>query len=159
MDNQNDTEVLNQDDDFTSQENQDDSNESDTSSQFTPRERQLYARLQREKERNKELEELVAQPTETNQKQERSPNFEEKLELIAKGYQDEEIAFIQKNGGVKALKDQMVMDALKIRRDKIEANEKAVNNISSKSGVSTKYTESQIAKMSASEYAEKILKQ
>lgn len=156
MDNEIDTEVLNLDDD-TSQ-SQDDSNESDTSSQFTPRERQLYARLQREKEKNKELEELVEQSTETKQVKS-TPAFEERLELIAKGYQDEEITFIQKNGGMKSLKDPMVLAALQARKDKAEAESKAVNNISSKSGVSTRYTESQIAKMSSTEYAEKILRQ
>ncbi len=154
MENEIDMEVLNPGIEETT--TQDESTDSGTNNHFTDRERQLYARLKREQERNKELEGLVSQPSDT---QRPTGAFEERLELIAKGYQDEEIDFIQKNGGKKALNDEFVLSALKARKDKIEANAKAVSGVSSKSGVSMQFTEGQIAKMSAQEYQEKILRQ
>lgn len=161
MENEFDTEVLTLDDDQSNDQN--DSNESGTSNQFTDRERQLYARLQREKQAKKELEDEVEElrnsNTDSGSRQASNPVFEERLELIAKGYEDSEIDFIQKNGGKKALKDPMVMAALKARKDKIEAESNAINNVSSKSGVRTQYTEAQIAKMSSQEYQDKILRQ
>jgi hypothetical protein len=155
MDNEIDTQVLNEGIEQTI-EAQDDSNlESGDSNQFTDRERQLYARLQKERDRNKELEGKVKQTIPDS----KSGSFEERLELIAKGYQDEEIDFIQKNGGKKALDNEMIQDALKARKEKIEAKSKAASNISSKSGVSRTYTEGQLKQMTAEEYATKVLGQ
>lgn len=156
MENEFDTQVTNEGEEQTT-EFQNDSNESGASNHFTDREKQLYARLQREKERTKELEELMGNTVAQQPRQ--TTMSEERLELIARGYEDEEIDFILKNGGKKSLKDEFVQSALKARKDRLEIEAKAVNNVSSKSGVSRSFTEGQVRSMSAKEYQEKVLRQ
>lgn len=157
MDNQIDTQVLNEGEEYISYEQpeaQDDdisSIDSDTNNQFSIREQQLYARLKKAEQRNKELERTVSY--DTNSQAQYSGKDMERIELIARGYDDDAISFIQKYGGISALKDDVIVEGLKARKEKLEREAKAVNNISGKSGVSKQYTQNEIQRMTPDEYA------
>lgn len=75
----------------------------------------------------------------------------EKIELTAKGYSDDEIDFIQSNGGKKALENNFVKTAIESIREQRKAEEASVEIDSSKSEIEKKYTSSQLKNMSAEE--------
>ena len=117
----------------------------------TPYERQLFARLKKEEAKNKELKYQVA-----NNQYQSDPERLDRIEMIAKGYDEEDIDYINSKGGIHNLQDEFFLDMLKARKDKLELRKKAVSGVSSKSGVQKTYSERDISKMSSEEYARSL---
>ena len=80
----------------------------------------------------------------------------ESIELMAKGYNDDEVAFIMKNGGKKSLENPFVKSAVEGIRTQRKAEQAAQIESGSKSDISKKYTDEQISRMSSKEL-QKIL--
>lgn len=158
MDNQTDTQVLNEGEEYISYEQpeaqedneSDETFESNSNNQYRQDNPQLYARVKKAEQRVKELEKIVSSGT--NSQVTHTSKDMERIELIARGYDDDAISSIQKYGGVSALKDEVIVEGLKARKEKLEREAKAVNNISGKSGVSKSYTQQDVARMTADEY-------
>lgn len=133
--------------------------------QYTESEKQLYARLQKEKDKVKELESQLQNkggaPTgepNGNGTGGSDDTWKERLELIARGYKDDsELDFIMRNGGKKALEDPLVQGALLRQKEQKEAEDKVTFGTSSKSDVERNYTPEQIKNMSAKEYEDVLM--
>jgi hypothetical protein len=125
--------------------------------EYTPLEKQLYARLKKAETRLGELghiEDEIAPAAGPSSQGSDSSQWQERMELIARGYTDEsELDFIMGNGGKKALENPFVKDALQVRRDQRSAEATVTMNNDAKSFVERTYTQAEIAKMSADEYA------
>lgn len=159
MENNLDTQVLNEGEEYISYEQPEaqdesyesnESEESNSNNQYRENNPQLYARAKKAEQRVKELEKLVSSGT--NSTATYTSKDMERIELIARGYDDDAISYIQKYGGISALKDDVIVEGLKARKEKLEREAKAVNNISGKSGVSKQYTQQDVARMTADEY-------
>lgn len=125
--------------------------------EYTPLEKQLYARLKKAETRLGELghieDEITPAVTQSTQGSDNS-QWQERMELIARGYTDDaELDFIMNNGGKKALENPFVKDAIQVRRDQKTAEATVTMNNDAKSFVERTYTQAEIAKMSADEYA------
>jgi len=142
----NDNQVLNGNDVDTSVDSQ---------PQYSETEKQLYARLKKEEAEKKALKAEVdalkgverGQPTKVNTDDERF----ERLELKTEGYTNDEINFILKNGGRQALEDPYVKMAIDKAREDRRNNDAIATNVSSKSAIERKYSQSDLAAMSADE--------
>jgi len=142
----NDNQVLNGNDVDTSVDSQ---------PQYSETEKQLYARLKKEEAEKKALKAEVdalkgverGQPTKVNTDDERF----ERLELKTEGYTNDEINFIQKNGGRQALEDPYVKMAIDKAREDRRNSEAIATNVSSKSAIERKYSQNDLAAMSADE--------
>lgn len=75
----------------------------------------------------------------------------EKIELKTEGYSDDEIVFIQSNGGKKALENTYVKTAIQTIREQRKAEQATVEADSAKSDIEKKYSASQLKSMSAEE--------
>ena len=145
MENENlDNQVLNGDDVNTS---------GDSKPQYSETEKQLYTRLKKEEARVKELEAKLGdkaptfgQPTNTTDDE----RFE-RLELKTEGYTSDEINFILKNGGRTSLEDPYVKMAIDKAREDRKVTESVAMNVSSKSAIERKYSQADLANMSADE--------
>lgn len=107
--------------------------------------RKLYARLNKKPSQpNKPLGQAV------------SPSWQEKIELKTDGYSEEEISFIQKNGGRKALDNPFVKSAIDAMREKNRAESAVVDVNSGGTDLERKYTNEQLSQMPLDEL-EKLL--
>lgn len=101
---------------------------------------------------------LKAKPQITNQANQNQGIDDEVLDLRLDGYSKDEVLFISRNGGRKALEDanSFVSIALKTKRDqaKAEAEASKTADTSQMSEVERKYTPEQLKNMSAKELAE-----
>lgn len=82
--------------------------------------------------------------------------WRERLELKVEGYKDDEIDFIQKNGGRKALENPIVKTAIESIRTQRQAESAVIDTDTTKSEVERKYTQDQLRDMPVSEL-EKLL--
>jgi hypothetical protein len=82
-------------------------------------------------------------------------SWQEKVELKLDGYSDDEISFIQQNGGKEALGNDFVKEAIETIRTKKKA-ENAVIEDENKSDIEKKYSHEQLASMPVEEL-EKLL--
>lgn len=127
--------------------------------QYSETETQLYNRLKKEEEKVKSLEAKLGEKAPTQGQPTNIPDNEwrERMELIARGYNDEsDLDFIMKMGGKKALADQYVKMALDKKQEEKKATESVSMNVSSKSAIERKYSPQEIQSMSASDM-EKVL--
>ena len=89
-----------------------------------------------------------------------TPILDEAVELRLDGYSKEEVSFILKNGGRKALEesDSYVAHAINAKREQLKAEEQAskAKDTSQMVGTTKKYTHAQLSKMTKEEL-EKIL--
>lgn len=102
----------------------------------------------------------AAKGTEQTNKNNDSPqvgklSVEDKVELRLSGYSAQEVAFIERNGGLEALKDETLVAAIEGIRAKKKSQD-ATPEGSPKSPVYKKYTQADLAKMSL-EQLEKIV--
>lgn len=139
-----DNQVINGNDDNSSGESQ---------HQYSDTEKQLYARLKKEEALRKELEAKVnGDKAPTNGQQTTVKNDDERferLELKTEGYTSDEINFILKNGGRQALEDPYVKMAIDTAREERKTAESIAMNVSSKSAIERKYSQAELASMSA----------
>lgn len=127
--------------------------------QYSETETQLYNRLKKEEEKVKSLEAKLGEKEPTQSQPTNIPDNEwrERMELIARGYNDEsDLDFIMKMGGKKALADQYVKMALDKKQEEKKATDTVSMNVSSKSAIERKYSTQEIQSMSASDM-EKVL--
>lgn len=82
--------------------------------------------------------------------------WRERIELKTEGYSEDEITFLQQNGGRKALENDYVKNTIKLMRDQKAAEAATVETDGGKSEVEKKYTDEQLRAMSTDELA-KIL--
>lgn len=115
---------------------------------------QLYARLKKTEEENKALKAQIPQEKQT-EKQSTNPDKMERLELLIKGYSDSEADFLLRNGGIAALKDEMVLAAIEAQRNKQKSLE-ATPESSSSSPVLKQFTESDLKAMPLDEMMKHI---
>lgn len=116
------------------------------------------------KERDTQLDELKKRPQEktaetpSNREEKQQGLSEEVIELRLDGYSKDEVEFIMRNGGRKALDDDMVKAALQVKREQRKAEEEAskIPDTSGMTDVERKYTPEQLENMSVEEL-EKIL--
>lgn len=76
-----------------------------------------------------------------------SPQWQERIELKTDGYNDNEISFIQNNGGRKALENEYVKMAIESMRTKARAEAGQVDVDSGKSDIEKQHTEEQLKNM------------
>jgi len=107
--------------------------------------KQLYARINKTS---------PAKPLQTTANADTA--WRERLELKVEGYKDDEIDFIQKNGGRKALENPIVKTAIDSIRTQRTAENAVVDTDTTKSDVERKYTPDQLRDMPVSEL-EKLL--
>ena len=116
---------------------------------------QLYARTKKAEAIKKESDEALRKAAQKLVGNEPNESFNsnddrfEKIELVAKGYSDDEITFIMTNGGKKALENPFVKSAVDGIRTQRKAEQAATIESGSKSDISARYTDAQIAKMSS----------
>lgn len=113
----------------------------------------LYNRLKKEKEKGQKLEPAPKEPAGLD------PSVSERLDRIdlkTEGYSDEEVDFLMKLGGKKALEDKRVKAGIDTLRQQAKAEAATVDTDTAKSDIEKKYTHEQLKGMSASEL-EKIL--
>ena len=124
--------------------------------------KQLYARAKKAESGKAEATEVLRKAVQAKTEPQNINNTDgqfEKLELIARGYSDDEIDFVLRNGGKKGLENPFVksaLDSLRTQRKAEQASE--LESSSSKSDISKRYTDEQLSKMSVSQL-EKILSQ
>jgi len=82
--------------------------------------------------------------------------WREKIELKTEGYSDDEVAFIQQNGGRKALDNPFVKQAIESIRTQRKAEGAVIDTDTNKSEVERKYTPQQLSEMPLADL-EKIL--
>ena len=116
---------------------------------------QLYARAKKAEEEKKASTEALRKAA-LEKQSENLPKTEdekyERLELMAKQYTDDEIDFIQKNGGKKSLENPFVKTAIENLREQRKAEAAADINGSGKGNSNIKqYSEGDLAKMSSSQ--------
>lgn len=114
----------------------------------------LKAQKEHWKQKATKVNEEPSKPEKVEIKSEANPDIEkrlEKIELTAKGYSDEEIKFIQSNGGKSSLENTFVKAAIEKIREQQKAEQASVETESSKSDIEKKYTTSQLKTMSAEE--------
>lgn len=121
----------------------------------------LYARIQKEKERRAKAGETItpAKPVEAQTPPAPKPDDEkwrEKMELKTDGYSEEEITFIQQNGGRAAIENPFVKAALESIRGQKKAENAQVAGEAPKSDVEKQYTDAQLRDMKT-EDLEKLL--
>jgi hypothetical protein len=113
---------------------------------------------QKEHWREKATKPKVEVPQET--KQNKDGNIDsttlEKLELKIDGYSDDEVSFIQQNGGKKALDNVLVKQAIETIREKRKAEEAMITDSGAKSDIEKKYSDNELKNMPLEEL-EKIL--
>jgi hypothetical protein len=119
--------------------------------------KELFARAKKAEEELKTLKSQPKQeqPLPTNPSQFATKQDLERIELAAKGYSDEEVEFVMRNGGKKSLNDDLVKAAIDARRAKAKS-EDATPQSSPKSPVYKKFTQDELASMPLSEL-EKII--
>lgn len=121
----------------------------------------LFARAKKAEQRAKEVEEST-RDRETQAPKEPAgldPSVSERLDRIdlkTEGYSDEEVDFLMKLGGKKALEDKRVKAGIETLRQQAKAEAATVDTDTAKSDIEKKYTPDQLKGMSASEL-EKIL--
>jgi hypothetical protein len=121
---------------------------------------QLYARTKKaettKKESDEALRKAVQEKMGTTEPKTEFNNEDRfaRIELMAKGYSDDELDFIMANGGKKALENPFVKSAVEGIRTQRKAEQAATIDSSSKSDISKRYTDAQIAKMSAKQLQE-----
>ena len=121
----------------------------------------LYARIQKEKERRAKAGETVipAKPADPQTPPAGKPDddkWREKMELKTDGYSEEEITFIQQNGGRGAIDNPFVKAALESIRGQKKAEAAQVAGEAPKSDVEKQYTDAQLREMKT-EDLEKLL--
>lgn len=129
--------------------------EVDKKSDLTERERQLLARVKKAEAKVKKFKETLADEEDTKPliKKTNDINLEERferLELKGDGYSTEEIDYIMKNGGSKALKDPYIKKTIDVMRNE-KVSEDAIPDSSAKSGTYKNYTSQDLKKMSLDE--------
>lgn len=77
--------------------------------------------------------------------------WKRKMELKVEGYNDEEVDFITRNGGRKALENSYITAAIEAMREKRKAETAMIDTDSSKSPIETKLTAEQFSKLSSTE--------
>lgn len=82
--------------------------------------------------------------------------WKQKMELAVKGYSDEEISFVIKNGGARALEDPFVTSAIETMREKKKAEAASLGNEGSKSTVEKQFNPQEFSKLSAEEQLKKL---
>lgn len=124
--------------------------------------KQVYARAKKAETDKKEAAEALRKAVQQKQEPSNINNTDsqfEKLELIARGYTDDEIDFVLRNGGKKGLENPFVKSALETIRTQRKAEQASeLDASSSKSDISKKYSDDQLSKMSVAQL-EKILSQ
>src|SRR5574343_72482 len=76
-----------------------------------------------------------------------TPEWQEKIELKTDGYNEQEIEFIQRNGGKNALSNEFVKTAIETMRAKAKAEAAVVDVDSSKTDIEKQYTLDQLKNM------------
>ena len=117
--------------------------------------KQLHARAVKAEAKVKELSKPNEQPKETNNSPQGKLTVEERVDLRLSGYSPEEVNFIERNGGMDALKDETVIAALDGIRAKKKSQE-ATPEGSPKSPVYKKYSQRDLQGMTL-EQLEKIV--
>lgn len=122
--------------------------------------RKLYARIQKEKERREKAGEPPAKSPDTTQTPPASlsedPKWRESIELKTDGYSAEEVEFIQRNGGRDKIDDPFVKAAIDSMRKQKQAENAAVTDAAPKSDIEKQYTDQQLRDMPTAEL-EKLL--
>ncbi len=113
--------------------------------------KQLYERVKKAEAKAKELEKYKPKEIlQTNQSSSDSDERFERLELKTEGYSTEEVNFLMRNGGRKALEDSIAMAGIEALRQKAKS-QNATPSGTAKSAVYQKYTERDLKSMSAEE--------
>lgn len=134
------------------------------------RNRKLFARAKKAETRSRGTSDGGSQPKPAETSAEKNPQegsgtpapqpaasdeaaWRERIELKTEGYSDDEITFLQQNGGRKALENDYVKNAVKSMRDQKAAEAATVETDGGKSEVEKKYTDEQLRDMSTEELA------
>jgi hypothetical protein len=117
--------------------------------------KQLHARAVKAEAKAKEIKPKDEQKIETNNTPQGKLTVEERVDLRLSGYSPEEVNFIERNGGLNALKDEVIVAAIEGIRAKKKSQE-ATPEGSPKSPIYKKYSQQDLAKMSL-EQLEKII--
>lgn len=122
--------------------------------------RGLYARLKKGKKPQAKSDEAPSPKKEEtptpNDLDKQNEAWKEKIELKAEGYSDEEIDFLQRNGGRAKKDDPFVKAALESVRAQKKSEAAQVSDDTNKSDIEKKYTHEQLRDMPTAEL-EKIL--
>lgn len=118
--------------------------------------------IARAKKAEAELKEYKDKPVEKIQENKNTPSenkltLEDRVELRLQGYSKEDIDFIERNGGMKALENNLVKSALKISMEQRKAEQAIPGEDSAKSDIEKQYTKEQLENMPFAEL-DKILK-
>lgn len=121
----------------------------------------LFARAKKAELRAKEIEESIRakEPQAPKEPAGLDPSVSERLDrmdLRTEGYSAEEVDFLMKMGGKKALEDKRVKAGIEALRQQAKAEAATVDTDSAKSEIEKKFTHEQLKGMSSSEL-EKIL--
>lgn len=123
---------------------------------YSERERQSYERMKKERERADALE------RELNTLKSQTPlsdmEWKERMEIkVSHGIKDDKtLDFVMKNGGLKALEDDLVKAAIQRRQEDNEAQAAVAFNTSAKSPIEKRYSQEEIQSMSADDLAAAI---
>lgn len=122
-----------------------------SNSGYSERERQSYERMKKERERadalERELTSLKGQPSLSDNE------WKERMEIkVSHGIKDDKtLDFIMKNGGLKALDDDLVKAAIQRRKEDNEAQEAVAFNTSPKSPIERRFSQDEIHSMSVAD--------
>jgi hypothetical protein len=121
----------------------------------------IFARAKKAEERAKKAEDALKAKSEPAPKESVDTDSKvmerlDRIDLKTEGYNDEEIDFLMKLGGKKALEDKRVKAGIDVLRQQAKAENATVDSDSAKSDIEKKHTPDQLKNMSVAEL-EKIL--